>query len=113
MILDAMIVPSALEVIVSLHLSPASLLNSRRPGITYEYILRSAADGGRRRKHLLFNGDNDRQSTAWTESWEEKEGTSPGVQLGFMQMVLSTWELWYSDRCVSIDGPAWTWTICA
>lgn len=64
-----------------------------------------------------FNGDNDEkqvQLTAWTDSWEEKERTSLGMQLGFMQMVLATRGLCYSERCVSIDdGPAWTWTECA
>ena len=49
-------------VIVSLQLSLASLLNSRRPSITYEYILRSAGTGGRRMEHLsAFDGNNDGQ----------------------------------------------------
>ena len=85
-----MIVHPAHEIIVSLQLFPASLPNSRRPGITYEYILRSASAGG---GHFLpFNGNNDPIS-GWTGSSEEKEGSSLAMQLGFVQMVLATWEL--------------------
>ena len=57
--IDAM-VHSAHKVIVSLQLSPASLLNSRRSGITYEDIRRSGGAGGRRMKiSSPFNGSND------------------------------------------------------
>ena len=81
---------------------PASLLNSRRPGITYEYIPRFAsARGGR---FLPFNGNNDSIS-GWTGSWEENKGSSLAMQLGFMQMAVAIWGLWYSDYCISIDGP--------
>ena len=50
------------KIIVSLQLSPASLLNSRRSGITYEDIRHSAGAGGRRMKTSSpFNGSNDGQ----------------------------------------------------
>ena len=63
-----------------------------------------------------FHGNNDEnqvQSTARTDSWVEKDSTSLGMRLGLVHIVLATKGPWYSDRCVSIDGPAWTWTVCA
>ena len=89
MTLDAMIVPPAHEVINSVHLFSASLLNSGRPSITCEYILRSTnAGGGRMENSPSFNGDNDEhqvQSVAWADSWDGKERASLGLQLDFMQ----------------------------
>ena len=61
MTIEAM-VHLAHKIIVSLQLSSASLLNSRRSGITYEDIRRSAGAGGRRMKTSSpFNGSNDGQ----------------------------------------------------
>lgn len=51
---DAVMVHPAHEIIAPVHISRALLLNSRRPGITYEYILRSEA-GGRRVEHFLLS----------------------------------------------------------
>lgn len=61
MTLDAMVVPPAHEAIVSLHLTLASLLNSRRPNIEYERILHFAGAGDRRLEQQFppSNGDND------------------------------------------------------
>lgn len=50
-----MMVHPAHEIIAPVHIYRASLLNSWRPGITYEYILRSAEAGGRRVEHFLLS----------------------------------------------------------
>ena len=45
------------------------------------------------------------QSAGGLVAEKENKGSSLAMQLGFLQMVVVTWELWYSDYCVSIDGP--------